>query len=842
MNDKIYNILIVEDFAPDRQVYRRYLEQDQVYKYHILEAETGEEALAICSVNQPDLILLDFLLPDLDGLELLETFRQMPEYAQIPVIMLTGQGDSTIALKAMKDKASDYILKSKVTPKSLAEIIHKIIDNSPEKYPLETSLTKIIIAEDCEEERQIYIRYLTKENQDQYQYEIIECETKKELLEICQQVIPHLIMIDYYLPDGEGISVLDKLNNILDLTKIPVIVITGQGNEQIVVDVMKRGAKDYLIKKNITPQILTQTVQNLIQSTSLEYQLVRNQAQKQLIATIGLKIRESIEIQEIVNTSVTEIRKFLRCDRVIVYQFNPDDSGTIIAESINNKFQSLLNLNITDTFFQAEGKEQYLKHCRQSIINNMDRVNIDNCHQELLKKYQVKAVLALPIILEKNDNKIWGLLIAHNCQKPRLWEQNEIEFLEDLCVQIAIAIQQATLIKELKIAKEKAEEATKIKSAFLANMSHEIRTPMNGILGMADLLSYNNLDPQSFSFVEIIKNSGQSLLSLINDILDLSKLEAGQIELEIREFDLTKFVEEIYQLFSHQAKNKNLEFNYNIEPNLPQFYLGDAFRIKQILNNLLSNALKFTNQGSVELIIKQDHQILVKNINDPLIFNFYFGVKDSGIGIKESDYVKLFQPFSQVEVSTTRNYGGTGLGLAICKQLINLMGGQIGVESILNQGTTFWFTLPLKTKKINSYSHNIANHNNNNFEKTQENLIKILVVEDEKINQIIAINVLEKLGYQVELVNNGQECLEKISQHSYPLILMDCQMPILDGYDTTRQLRLREDTKHIPIIGLTAFAMKGDREKCLKVGMNDYLSKPFTIKQIAELINKWLNS
>ncbi len=842
MNDKIYNILIVEDFAPDRQVYRRYLEQDPVYKYHILEAETGEEALAICSQNQPDLILLDFLLPDLDGLELLETFREMPEFSQIPMIMLTGQGDSTIALKAMKDKASDYILKSKITPKSLAEIIHKVIGNSAEKLEVKTSVTKIIIAEDCEEERQIYIRYLTKENQDQYQYEIIECETKKELLEICQQVIPHLIIIDYYLPDGEGISVLDKLNNILDLTKIPVIVITGQGNEQIVVNVMKRGAKDYLIKKNITPQILTQTVQNLIQSTSLEYQLVRNQAQKQLIATIGLKIRESIEIEEIANTSVTEIRKFLRCDRVIVYQFNPDHSGTIIAESVNNEFQSLLNLKITDTFFQKEGKEKYLKYCRQSIINNIEKGSIDNCHQELLKKYQVKAVLALPIILEKNDNNIWGLLIAHHCQKPRLWEQNEIEFLEDLCIQIAIAIQQATLIQELKIAKEKAEEATKIKSAFLANMSHEIRTPMNGILGMADLLSYNNLDPQSLSFVEIIKNSGQNLLSLINDILDLSKLEAGQIELEIREFDLIKFGQEIYQFFSHQSQKKELQLNYEIEANLPQICLGDSFRIKQILNNLLSNALKFTHQGSVKLIIKRADQASSNINNDPLICNLYFGVKDTGIGIKESDYIKLFQPFSQVEVSTTRNYGGTGLGLAICKQLINLMGGKIGVESVLNQGTTFWFTLPLKTKQINSYSNNIALQNNQNFDNNQEKSIKILVVEDEKINQIIAINVLEKLGYQVELVNNGQECLEKVSQNSYPLILMDCQMPILDGYDTTKELRLREDTKNIPIIGLTAFAMKGDREKCLEAGMNDYLSKPFTIKQIAELIKKWLNS
>ncbi len=842
-NNSIYTILIVEDFSIDQEVYCRYLEQDTKYQYHILQAETGEDALDICRENNPDIILLDFLLPDMDGLSIIHSLREMKPDHEIPIIMLTGQGDETIALRLMKDSVIDYLVKSKITAEKLQNSLHKIIDESIKKQSELKASIKIILADDTLEDRKMYARYLLKDDQDNY--EIIECETAQELLDICQQIIPNLILLDYHLPDANGIEILDELQKIFDLTKIPVVVMTGQGNEEMVVEVMKKGVKDYWNKKNLTSEVLRKKVKNIIvNNTSLEYQLARNKAHKQLLATISLKIRESVEIQDILNTSVVQIRKFLRCDRIAFFQFNPDYSGEIIAESANLEYNSILYFKFADTYFQAQkGRAEYLSNCRKQIISNIEKAVIDDCHRELLETLQVKAVLALPIILDKNEESLWGLLIAHNCGKPRLWESYEIEFLEELSIQIAIGIKQAILIKELKIAKEKAETSTRAKSAFLANMSHEIRTPMNGILGIADLLSYNDLDQQSLDFVEIIKSSGQTLLELINEILDLSKLEAGQIQLEMQKFDLTDFIAETCQIFLHQAEKKGLNLIYEIAPNVPKECLGDSFRIRQILNNLIGNGLKFTQQGTVKVLVKK-HEFTSKKIDEnSASVIIYFAIEDTGIGIAKSDYSKLFESFSQVDASTTRRYGGTGLGLAICKQLVNLMGGEIGVKSTLNQGSTFWFTVPLYLKSSPDIAHGKNIDKNNQNEEEYPNLsIKILIVEDETVNQKIITQIMKRLHYSYDLVTNGQECLEKINQNRYDLIFMDCQMPILDGYDTTRQLRLREDTKNIPIVGLTAFAMKGDKEKCLASGMSDYLPKPFTLKQIEEIIPKWLSS
>ncbi|HEY9703780.1 MAG TPA: response regulator, partial [Allocoleopsis sp.] len=712
--------------------------QDTKYQYQILKAETGEAALEIFKESQPDLILLDFLLPDMDGLDVIHSMREMKPDHQIPIIMLTGQGDETIALQVMKDDVIDYLVKAKITAEKLHNAIHKIIDESRNKQSVIQEVTKIILADDTLEDRKIYARYLQKDNQNNY--EIIECETAEELLDTCQQIIPNLILLDYYLPDAHGIEILEELQQILDLTKIPVVVMTGQGNEEMVVEVMKKGAKDYWNKKNITSEGLRNKVSNIIvNNTSLEYQLARNQAHKQLLATISLKIRESIEIQDILNNSVVQIRKFLRCDRIAFFQFNHDYSGEIIAESCSDEYNSILNFKFADTYFQEQqGRLEYLNHCRKQIISNIDTAIIDDCHRELLENLQIKAALALPIILDKNEQSLWGLLIAHHCSRPRLWESYEIEFLEELSIQIAIGIKQAILVKELKIAKEKAEAATRAKSAFLANMSHEIRTPMNGILGIADLLSYHELDDQSLDFVETIKNSGQTLLGLINEILDLSKLEAGQIQLDMQRFDLTDFIQETCQIFVYQARKKGLNLTYEIGNNVPKECLGDSFRIRQVLNNLIGNAIKFTQKGTVKVLVKKHNLSLVnreKNQDSVLI---YFAVEDTGIGIAKSDYFKLFESFSQVDTSTTRRYGGTGLGLAICKQLVNLMRGEIGVESTLNQGSTFWFTVPLYLKSSADIANKkkIEKKNNNELEHPNQ-YIKILIVEDETVNQKI---------------------------------------------------------------------------------------------------------
>lgn len=390
---------------------------------------------------------------------------------------------------------------------------------------------------------------------------------------------------------------------------------------------------------------------------------------------------------------------------------------------------------------------------------------------------------------------------------------------------------QQLLIQQLDSSEKKVRETARIKENFMANMSHEIRTPLNAILGFTNLLKARQLDNTSSGFVSAIQKAGENLLAIINDILDLSKIEAGMVRIEAGPFSVRGLIHSIQTLFSEKVKEKGLALTAEIDPAVPDTLIGDATRLTQILVNLISNALKFTEKGGIDI------QIYNKESNQ---HNIQLGgaITDTGIGIEEHKLEAIFDRFHQAENSITRKYGGTGLGLSIVKDLILLQGGDITVESERGKGTTFRFFIP----------YTIASHqvpvpesvNISELRRSGQTPVKILVVDDNEMNRSLMEHLLNEWNLSFDMANNGNEALEKLKQSDYDLVLMDIQMPEMDGYSATRRIRT-ELGLDVPVIAMTAHALAGEREKCLSSGMNEYISKPVNEKELYELINRFAN-
>ena len=472
--------------------------------------------------------------------------------------------------------------------------------------------------------------------------------------------------------------------------------------------------------------------------------------------------------------------------------------------------------------------------------SELNKIKIEKANQEIFIYRTILAISILIVIIvtvfliiifkQQRKNKQYYKLLEEQNKKISLQNREILKQKEELSKTNKELQETTNYAQKLR---EEAERSNEIKSKFLANMSHEIRTPMNGIIGMTELLISVDEIPEKYKeYIELVHKSANNLLTVINDILDYSKIESNQIVIEKLPIKLKEEVNEVVSLLNHKASEKELDLILEYDENIPQYIITDPVRVKQILTNIINNAIKFTHKGYVKVKVE-----LFEKLPDKVVIKFR--IIDTGIGIKNELFDVIFNDFSQAEDSTTRKYGGTGLGLSIAKRLSELLGGSIGIYSEVNKGSEFWFTITASIFK--DLDANVLPENNEQPSFELQNQYHILIVEDEPVNRELIINILEKSKQTYKIAVNGYEAVEMYKKEKFDLILMDIHMPIMDGYTATQKIREYEKENNIKptfIIAVTANAMHGERQKCIDVGMNEYVSKPFKTKELLFFIDK----
>lgn len=788
------NILLVEDNPGDVRLLDVYLKSSFNNTFSLYTTELLSKGLEMLEHNTFNIIILDLSLPDSEGLD---TFKKVYSHSpHIPIIVLTGFEDESTGINAMKLGAQDFLIKGSVNGKELS----RSINYSIERYKLLKKLSE-------------NTKILEEKSQD----------LLKERLKLADaQKLAHIGSWEWNLTDDKinwseelfHIHELDPQKTIITIEKIRELIHMGDRE-----NVKKIIAESTKTKKTFSFYYRIVLPSKTIKTLHARGEVVLND-KGEPVKIIGTDqdVTERIYEEELEKLALAATQSY---NSVII----ADKNGKI--EWVNEGFTKLTGYELHEVL------NTHGELLRQGYPTGLSEK--ESFHESVMKE-------KFPVTYEsknftKDGKEYWVITTL----TPVIGKSGEVERIiaidsdithrkqmeEDLLKANKIAehslMKGNKALNELIKAKKDLETSMKVKEQFLANMSHEIRTPMNAIVGFTNLLLKTDMGAEQKQYVDAIKTSGENLLIIINDILDFSKMQSGKFSFEAIELSLSQIISTLTDLMLPKSVEKNIKLSTKIDKRVPNKLIGDPTRLSQILLNLVGNAIKFTEKGEVRIEAN-----FLSETNSTI--ELEFSVIDTGIGISEDKLSTIFMGFTQASNETTRKYGGTGLGLTIVKQLVELQGGSISVKSEIGGGSAFSFSLQFKKASQSTVEKTGLSKSDSKTISVEG--LNILLVEDNLLNQVLAKKVLNDWKWNVEIAENGLVAVEKVKQTDFDVILMDIQLPEMDGYEATRSIRKMDNAlkSNVPIIAMTAHAMSGEAEKCMQAGMNEYISKPFDAK------------